>query len=447
MKNTTKSVLGLAAVVTTLTALPSAAATIRCVNPAGTGGCFDAIQLAVDASNPGDLVKVAPGIYYENVVVPAGKDGLRIVGTSRVTTILDPDTYTDLAVLNTGPGIQILSRNVQVRSLAIRNGQADGIVAAADGVILQGLRLTGMRGAGIVVTGWFGQVVGNDISHAGSGVLSFGFQSVVRSNTVANCNAFAFFLGEDGAQVIGNRVLNTPNGVYAAADGALLRSNDVRYSGNGIDSEGRSPTLTSNRILGATSVGILARCTDCFGGALTRNSVTDTGGYGVQVFADNPGFVVQANSLLRAGAGFYLDGPGIVADRNRAREVGFSTTASCFEVYGQRSILTRNSATQCARAGFYVAATVGQVTLDRNVATATLENGFTVDAAADAILMHNRAISNAGQGFAVLTGASNTVLTSNFGSQNRTDFCDQGTATVDSGNSFTTTSATCDISH
>lgn len=33
----------------------------ECVNPGGTGGCFDSIQDAVDAANPGEKINVNQG--------------------------------------------------------------------------------------------------------------------------------------------------------------------------------------------------------------------------------------------------------------------------------------------------------------------------------------------------------------------------------------------------
>jgi pectin methylesterase-like acyl-CoA thioesterase len=72
-----------------LAASPASAA-VRCVNPTGTLGCFNSIQGAVTAAGPLDTIKVGVGVYNKNVVVPAGKDGLRIVGVSKTATILDP---------------------------------------------------------------------------------------------------------------------------------------------------------------------------------------------------------------------------------------------------------------------------------------------------------------------------------------------------------------------
>ena len=41
---------------------------------------YPTIQSAVTAAGPGDTINVAAGTYNENVVIPAGKDDLRIIG-------------------------------------------------------------------------------------------------------------------------------------------------------------------------------------------------------------------------------------------------------------------------------------------------------------------------------------------------------------------------------
>ena len=69
----------------------------------GLGGCggndewtardvpseYPTIQAAVDAAHPGDLVRIAPGTYREEVVVPAAKRDLVIRGADRSRVVLD----------------------------------------------------------------------------------------------------------------------------------------------------------------------------------------------------------------------------------------------------------------------------------------------------------------------------------------------------------------------
>ena len=98
-----------------------AAATL-CVDPTGAAGCRTTIQAAVDAAGGGDLILVAPGVYFESVVVPSGKDGLRIVGTRRDTTIVDASPYSDRGITGDDPAFLVQSSSVVLRALTVRNG-------------------------------------------------------------------------------------------------------------------------------------------------------------------------------------------------------------------------------------------------------------------------------------------------------------------------------------
>lgn len=57
---------------------------------------------AIDTSQPGDLILVAPGTYDGGIVVPAGKDGITIRGLNRNTVVFDgrrgPNAPRDIAI-------------------------------------------------------------------------------------------------------------------------------------------------------------------------------------------------------------------------------------------------------------------------------------------------------------------------------------------------------------
>ncbi len=58
----------------------------------------------------------------------------------------------------------------------------------------------------------------------------------------------------------------------------------------------------------------------------------------------------------------------------------------------------------------------------------------------------NTALSNNGQGFAVIGGAVSTVFALNTAIKHRVDFCDEGVGTDTSGgNTFGATSTSCDV--
>src|ERR1700723_3106590 len=66
-------------------ALPAQASTL-CVNPNSVPGCVTTISAAVAAALPGDTIRVAPGTYREDVVIPTS---LSLIGEDRETTIID----------------------------------------------------------------------------------------------------------------------------------------------------------------------------------------------------------------------------------------------------------------------------------------------------------------------------------------------------------------------
>jgi Periplasmic copper-binding protein (NosD) len=82
------------------------------------------IQAAVEAAQKGDLVLVAPGTYHEAVVVQ--KAGITLRGMDRNTVILDGE-----------------------------NKKQNGIIVAADGVVVENLTVHGYNGSGVYVYGGY----------------------------------------------------------------------------------------------------------------------------------------------------------------------------------------------------------------------------------------------------------------------------------------------------
>jgi nitrous oxidase accessory protein NosD len=58
----------------------------------GNSPCYATIQAAVDAAGPGDTIHVAAGTYNENVDIPSGREGLRLLGHSKADTIIEADS-------------------------------------------------------------------------------------------------------------------------------------------------------------------------------------------------------------------------------------------------------------------------------------------------------------------------------------------------------------------
>lgn len=440
-------------------AVPAAAGTI-CVDPAGPP-CHTTIQAGVNAAQPGSTVSIAQGIYFENVTVPPGRDGLRLVGASRMTTVIDADAP------NTGSGLRIESSGVGVTSIGFRNGQQYGVVVAggAHRVRLEDLRFIGVRGPAAVLAeqGASGlRVASNVIRAAGR---SAGI--VLEGNDGAFVGANQVEQVESGIRARGSRLVVEANHVSAIADtGIWIEGADALVAGNeiervfkfGIAVTGSNPVVRDNRL--ANAGGIAVACTRCSGGEVRSNrNLPATGftfslgsGHGVDVTADAPGLVVQENEVsAAAAAAFRIGGTGVRAVGNLAQDTGAGPGLGYgFLVHGSGPhTLEKNRAINTSGAGFVIAG--DEATLDSNLSQDAGGSGFLLldpnpnNVNERNVLRNNEARGSNLAGFAVSPASKETTLVGNRGEGNRYDFCDDGKGTVATGNQFGSTSTTCDV--
>ncbi len=432
------------------------AATI-CVNPKAPA-CQATIGGAVAIAGPGDRVAIAAGTYYEAVVVPPGKEGLQITGTGK-TTIIDPSPNQAIGFLGGTAALAIASRDVQIRTLTIRNG-IDGIDATARGLVVQGCSLVGQDNVAINVSGYGAQILGNEIRSGGTGVFNQGFGTIVKGNTVTDMVQVGILdAGGDAVQVIGNTIANSVVGMQIQGDGAVIQSNMVKYAQPfGIASFGANPTIRLNAVDGILGMGVFTNCINCWGGSIALNTISDTLNQGILATADSPGLRIQGNTIARSGAeGLLIAGAGIVATQNRISDAGNTLNVPCISVQTDSAIVTRNTAANCAAAGIRAHGNLNDI--ESNTVMGTYENGITVDgdnggnpALSGTQLVANKLTGNAGQGIAVINGADSTFLKANIASKNRLDFCDDGANTIfGAGNVFGTQASTggtdCVIAH
>jgi Right handed beta helix region len=97
---------------------------------------YPTIQAAVDAARPGDLVRIAPGTYHEEVVVPAAKADIVIRGDDRNRVVLDGGNG------RRQEGISVHGSGVAIENLTVRGYGSDGILFAPP------------RGASKPIDGW-----------------------------------------------------------------------------------------------------------------------------------------------------------------------------------------------------------------------------------------------------------------------------------------------------
>jgi hypothetical protein len=85
---------------------------------------YPTIQAAVDAARPGDLVRIAPGTYREEVVVPPDKRDLVLRGADRNRVVLDGGNG------RRHEGIAVHASGVAIENLTVRGYGSDAILFA-----------------------------------------------------------------------------------------------------------------------------------------------------------------------------------------------------------------------------------------------------------------------------------------------------------------------------
>jgi parallel beta-helix repeat protein len=439
------------AVAGALAASPAAAVT-RCVKPTPSPTCFQTIQDAINAAGPGDVVSIAAGIYFENVTIPSGKDGLVVQGASKLATVIDPD------LPGAGNAFTIQSPGVQVRNLGVRNGRTHGITI--DGGVLdvtvKGVRIVGLRdpsSTGILASGGNDglQLLGNEIRGVRStGIVVATSASVVVAGNTVSQTPTAMRIDSSSARVTANKVSGCVNGIRVVGDGNVVSGNlQGQMDGTGLDVVGINPTVQGNKLTRGGQA--LINCTACSGGAVTGNSSVGSNRAGFQINADGAGLVVSGNKVTWSAFGFSVQGTGIEFVGNSVADTGVTDGSlfggACIDMLGNGHAVERNVATRCAGSSFVVFA--DNAVLDANSATSAGVSGFMVTSneTAGVALTGNKAFSSNAAGFAVTSAAAGTQLNGNVASKNRYGFCDDGIGTTATGNNFGTpaVSTFCDV--
>ena len=219
--------------------IPVAQAATICVNPGGTGGCYNTIQAAISAALPGDTIAVAAGTYNENLIIDKS---LTIVGAGSATTIVDGKKANHVVKVN--PLVQ-----ATISGLTIRNGKVTGDVGAgihnqgaltlADSIVTDNTVIGTVAepgaGGGIVNLGWMllsNTIVSNNTIRAknlagpasplGGGIANAGMLTLDSSNVLGNTIVVSSTLGSNAA------------GGGIANGGWVTVSNNSSISGNAI---------------------------------------------------------------------------------------------------------------------------------------------------------------------------------------------------------------------
>jgi hypothetical protein len=158
---------------------------VTCVNNGGTGGCFNTIQGAINASPPGGVVSVQPGTYDEDVNV--NKNNLQLIGSgANVTNIRGP-------IGGPATTVQASANNVTIAGFTITrlgNNTTDWNNPGLNtvGIAVQGQGVTGMLVRDNILTGnRSGIDVNNSNGHTiRNNVIDFNRTGIIFGNQTDN---------------------------------------------------------------------------------------------------------------------------------------------------------------------------------------------------------------------------------------------------------------------
>jgi len=406
----------------------SAPAATICVNETGSGSCESSIQDGIDAAVAGDTVAVRSGTYFENVVIPGGKDGLTLRGSGQ-NTILDPEDPL------TGDGITVLADDVTIQNLRIRNGVSDGIFvdATASGTIIRQVTITGTNSDCINADGPGTQVLNSKLLGCGSEAIEIdGADAVVTNATMENADSGCLDITGDRAVVRNSKCTVAEDDdcfTILGNDAEVVNNRADTCNGQGFDIDGNNWLVERNRSNATTDDGFELDCSTCSSARAANNSAENVADDDDAFDFGGSGATIESNRAADiADQGFTISGDNNIVSRNQVKRSGGDSGEECFDISGNSNTVERNVANICHNNGFEVSG--DDNTLTSNRVTEARESGFEVSSGNGNVLERNAANNVNEFAYLVSAGVTNTdLIRDTAGGSNRADLCNEGAGT------------------
>ena len=238
---------------------------------------YPTIQAAVTAADPGDRIKVCPGVYVEEVVIPAGKDGIDLFSEGHLQAIIKaPPVFVD-------PSRSIVT--IRAQDVTLRHFTVTGPGGTPCGSIVAGVSVLG----------------------GGSATIEHNHITEIRDLVFSGCqNGLAVLVGR-GSQGQTGRADVGHNLIDRYQKGGVVVDNLGSYANvhhNEIAGPGLQPTIAPNGVQVSRGAGA-----DVDHNEITGNSfaLPHTSGAGVLLFQPRPGLVtVGYNDVYANDTGVYF---------------------------------------------------------------------------------------------------------------------------------------------
>jgi parallel beta-helix repeat protein len=263
---------------------------------------YPTVQSAVDAAAPGDRINVCPGTYREQVIIPTGKDGIRLRSVERWQAIIKAP-----AVMVPGPvGTFTIVRVDGAQNVGIAAFTITGPGPAGCGTLHYGVR---------VDDGGSANILGNHIT-------------AIRDEPLSGC--------QNGVGIQVGRLADATSG-SARIMGNLI--DDYQKNGMTVSGNGSSGEIANNRVFGIGRTALIAQNGIQVSGTATanvrNNSVSDNiytpqtvVSTGILLFSSGK-VAIERNTLTSNDVGIYMDdaGAGSATRDNSSRNSTFDGIA------------------------------------------------------------------------------------------------------------------------
>jgi parallel beta-helix repeat protein len=173
------------------------------------------IQAAVDAANPGDTVRVPPGMYRENVLVD--KDNITIVGS--VGAVLDGTGLSGNSGITVRAPSPTRINRFSLTGLQIQNYSRNGVLLVrVDNYQIVGGRYIGNEEYGIFpIRSMHGLIESNQVSGSDDTGIYIGqsIAAVIKNNQVSDCTAGIEVEVSSNISVQDNKLMDNTIGISA----------------------------------------------------------------------------------------------------------------------------------------------------------------------------------------------------------------------------------------
>ncbi|MGE5109878.1 MAG: NosD domain-containing protein [Acidobacteriaceae bacterium] len=264
-------------------AADSATAATRCVNPAGTGGCYSSISAAVTAAAAGDTIFVAQGTYNEDVNI---NKPVSLIGQSKENTIIDATGLVNgIAISGTG--------SVTVSGFTVENAEAAGIWVT--------------NSVNVTIYGNIVKLNDKSLSNRTCPILE---HTPFEAGEAFDCGEGVFFSGVEHSTIANNLITMNAGGILITDDTGPSHHNLV----------------TTNSVVRNTALDCGITLPSHSGAGVYNNTVSGNdssynGGPGVGIFAPGPGSKAYGNVVVNnrlRGNGL----PGVTMHNHAAPGVG-----------------------------------------------------------------------------------------------------------------------------